>query len=405
MQSADQFRHLVNDSVLADLEQSTVDVADAKYMPPYTYCSEGWFEFEKAAIFDRSWLCLGRADLVPKPGDYMRITINDDPLMVVRDQSGEIRVLSAVCQHRGHLLVEGTGSMENGRFRCPLHNWTYDTTGRLLSAPEMQKTHWDKDSICLPQLKVEIWQGFVFAHFDHDAEPLAPSLVQLEREMENYDVANMVSLPTVDFTDYPWNWKLMLENFMEPYHNAYLHKGIHDFALGHGFVEHTPDENVIMHPTGFDRKDAAFNPVHKALLNPIETLTDEQRNRVMFAMIPPMMPLGLVPDHMFYFLILPNGANQLTIRVGLCVPPDALALENFGKRIDWIVDGILMYNDQDVVADTAVQKGVRSRFAPRGPFSWKETTVVQLNRWLYKRIREYAEANGLAQRRPGQISA
>ena len=65
MQSADQFRHLVNDSVLADLEQSTVDVADAKYMPPYTYCSEGWFEFEKAAIFDRSWLCLGRADLVP----------------------------------------------------------------------------------------------------------------------------------------------------------------------------------------------------------------------------------------------------------------------------------------------------------------------------------------------------
>ena len=78
--------------------------------------------------------------------------------------------------------------------------------------------------------------------------------------MKNYDVENMVSLPTMDVPDYPWNWKLMLENFMEPYHNAYLHKGIHDFALGHGFVEHSPEENVIMHPTGFDRPDGGVQP-------------------------------------------------------------------------------------------------------------------------------------------------
>jgi phenylpropionate dioxygenase-like ring-hydroxylating dioxygenase large terminal subunit len=259
----------------------------------------------------------------------------------------------------------------------------------------MRRTNFDRSEICLPQLKVELWQGFVFAHFDHDAAPLAPTLVALEAEMKNYDVENMVSLPTIDIPDYPWNWKVMLENFMEPYHNAYLHKGIHDFALGHGFVEHTPEENVIMHPTGFDRPDGAFNPLHQALLKPIESLTDEQRSRVMFAMIPPMMPLGLVSDHMFYFLVLPTGANKLSLRIGLCVPPDALSLENFGKRIEWLVDGIMMYNDQDVVADTAVQKGTRSRFAPRGPLSWKETTVVQLNRWLFKRYREYAESVGL----------
>jgi phenylpropionate dioxygenase-like ring-hydroxylating dioxygenase large terminal subunit len=187
----------------------------------------------------------------------------------------------------------------------------------------------------------------------------------------------------------------MLENFMEPYHNAYLHKGIHDFALGHGFVDHAPDENVIMHPTGFDRRDAAFNPIHQALLPPIETLTDEQRRRVMFAMIPPLMPLGLVPDHMFWFLVLPSGANSISLRIGISVPPESVTVQNFEKRISWLVDGIMMYNDQDVVADTAVQRGLRSRFAPRGPFSWKETTVVQLNRWLYTRLRAYAEETSL----------
>ena len=88
-----------------------------------------------------------------------------------------------------------------------------------------------------------------------------------------------------------------------------------DFALGHGFVEHSPDENVIMHPTGFDRPDGAFNPLHQAILKPIESLDDERRSRVMFAMIPPMMPLGLVSDHMFYFLILPSGANKISFMV------------------------------------------------------------------------------------------
>jgi phenylpropionate dioxygenase-like ring-hydroxylating dioxygenase large terminal subunit len=384
---ADRFRRVVDEDVLRSLEASTVDVADARYFPPFVYTSEEWFEYEQEAVYSRSWLCVGRAGLLQKPGEYYTITINDDPLLVVKGTDGQIRVMSAVCRHRGMLLAQDAGCAETGLFRCPLHSWSYDLEGKLRHAPEMTKTNWDRSSVCLPQLKVELWQGFVFAHFDHYAPPLSPSLRKLEDEMRNYDVEHMVDLPPIDVPDYPWNWKVMLENFMEPYHNAYLHKGIHDFALGHGFVDHSP--------TGFDRPDGAFNPLHHALLPPIETLTDEQRRRVMFAMIPPMMPLGLVPDHMFYFLVLPSGANKISLRIGLSVPPDALEVENFGKRIDWLVDGIMMYNDQDVVADTAVQRGLRSRFAPRGRFSWKETTVNQLNRWLYKRYREYAVSAGL----------
>ena len=395
----ERFSRLVDADVLDSMKSSIVDVSDGRYMPPYVYASEEWFEFEKAAVYDRSWLCVGRLDLLRQPGDYYTVTINDDPLMVVMDDEGQVRVMSSVCQHRGHLLAEDSGNAETGLFRCPLHHWSYDLKGRLRHAPEMGRTNdFSRSDVCLPQLKVELWQGFVFAHFDDEAPPLAPTLAKLEAEMANYDVANMVSLPPMDIEGYPWNWKVMLENFMEPYHNAYLHKGIHDFALGHGFVDHTPEENVIMHPTGFDRELGAFNPLHKALLPEIEGLSDQQRRQVMFAMIPPMMPLGLVPDHMFYFLVLPHGANQITIRVGLCFPPESLQVRNFGKIVDWIVDGIMMYNDQDVEADTSVQKGLRSRFAPRGRFSWKETTVAQLNRWLHKRYAEYAEETGLVAR-------
>ncbi len=33
-----------------------VDVADAKYLLPWAYTSEEWFEYEKEAVYPRSWL-------------------------------------------------------------------------------------------------------------------------------------------------------------------------------------------------------------------------------------------------------------------------------------------------------------------------------------------------------------
>lgn len=139
----ERFRSLVDADVLSSLERSTVDVADAKYLPPWAYTSEDWFAYEKEAVYPRSWLCVGRAGFLQHPGDYYTVTINDDPLIVVRGNDGQIRVMSAVCQHRGHILVEDQGCASTGLFRCPLHAWSYDLEGRLKHAPEMRQTNFD----------------------------------------------------------------------------------------------------------------------------------------------------------------------------------------------------------------------------------------------------------------------
>jgi hypothetical protein len=49
--------------------------------------------------------------------------------------------------------------------------------------------------------------------------------------------------------------------------------------------------------------------------------------------------------------------------------------------------GVDNFNVQDVHADAMVQRGLRSRFGPRGRYSWQEGTLPQLNRWLVRRYR------------------
>ena len=54
--------------------------------------------------------------------------------------------------------------------------------------------------------------------------------------------------------------------------------------------------------------------------------------------------------------------------------------------------GLLIMTSQDFPTDATVQKGLRSRFACRGRYSWQEYTLADFNRWLVKRYREAGEA-------------
>ena len=96
---------LLTDELLASFEDSTRDVNEACLLPPELYTSPEWFDFERRAIFGHSWLCVGRENQIPEPGDWFAFELVDEPLLVVRDKRGEVRVLSAVCRHRGICLL------------------------------------------------------------------------------------------------------------------------------------------------------------------------------------------------------------------------------------------------------------------------------------------------------------
>lgn len=66
--------------ILGQLDASTCEVNEAITMPAEAYTFEEWAEFEKRAIWDRDWVCLGHTGLLPEQGDYVSITINNNPL-------------------------------------------------------------------------------------------------------------------------------------------------------------------------------------------------------------------------------------------------------------------------------------------------------------------------------------
>jgi hypothetical protein len=68
-------------------------------------------------------------------------------------------------------------------------------------------------------------------------------------------------------------------------------------------------------------------------------------------------------------------------------PQATLDQEDFVERHREESKAVREFVEQDLYAFERVQKGLRSRFAPRGPISAREQVMVGFNRWLVDRYR------------------
>ena len=378
---------ILTDELLASFESSIDTFENSDTLPAEIYTSEEFLDFERRALFDHEWLCVGLASEIPRSGDWFTKTVNGEPVIVVRGKDGEIRALSAVCQHRAMQVCEGAGN--DTKFTCPYHHWSYGLDGRLLGAPAMERTRdFDKSDWGLPRLRLEIWNGFVFVNFDEEAKQLAPTLSRYAPYLEHYDLENSICPGTFTLEGLSWNWKVMFENFNDGYHANRLHKYVQDFCPSDKSAFPVPWDdasNVIFREAGYVHIDAGFNPTHKALLPVYPQLTEEERWRSTFALIPPTLCVGTAPDQAFFFIVRPITAGTIDIEVGYLFHPTAVDHPLFDQLLEASDAGVQVFIRQDQGATTKVQAGLSSRFAPRGRYSWQEESHVQFNRWLFGR--------------------
>ncbi|MHA6646401.1 aromatic ring-hydroxylating oxygenase subunit alpha, partial [Mesorhizobium sp. A623] len=100
------------------------------------YIDHDYFKLDMELIWYRDWLFAGHDCELPRSGNYFTLQIGDYPVIVVRDQNGQVRALHNSCCHRGSRVCPDEKG-EAAKLVCPYHQWTYELDGRLLFARDM----------------------------------------------------------------------------------------------------------------------------------------------------------------------------------------------------------------------------------------------------------------------------
>ena len=380
------------DKIVERVEISAKRVEEARTLPPEVYNSEEFFAFEKERLFYREWLFVGHQGQIPNVGDAFPIEIVGEPVMVLRDETGKIRAYSAICPHRGFPILSGAAHEKKNCLKlvCPYHRWGFDLNGQLLGAPHMNRTVDDdmlRQETHLKEFKLELVRGFIFISFADDPPPILPGLAKFAAHCENFQTETLVPLPSMVQTDLPFNWKIMHENALEPYHTLFVHDGFHDIAPARlaSFTDFDDGDLQIMHPTGFVPGGTGFSPMGTAFFPIIDTLSDQQKTEVMFGSAPPTMFFSFNPDHVFTFLILPQSATTMTLITTMLLPRKTATMKNFEWAYGSYQQTSRIIGQQDIDANTTMQQSLGSKFIKPGRYCQLETTLAQFNRWLYLR--------------------
>jgi phenylpropionate dioxygenase-like ring-hydroxylating dioxygenase large terminal subunit len=192
------------------------------------YADPAIFELELERIFGRAWLVLGHESQVRNAGDYFTTRMGREPVVVVRQDSGEVGVLINRCAHRGSMVcAEGRGNTE--RFVCPYHGWSYDRAGALKAVPFA--SGYAQGATAELRLKavprVAVYRGFIFASLVADGpgleEFLGPAKASFDDLVDRAPGGELEIAGGVFKHGYNGNWKLMLENHLDGAHPAYVH--------------------------------------------------------------------------------------------------------------------------------------------------------------------------------------
>jgi phthalate 3,4-dioxygenase subunit alpha len=218
---------------------SVVETVRQGRIPAHVYSDPEIFELERERVFGKAWVFLAHESEIPNAGDYVVRRVVDDSFIVVRDQSGAVRVHFNMCLHRG-MQVCRSELGNTSHFRCSYHGWTYRTDGSLAALPFHEDAYGGDDGLPRDQQRLlgapsmDIYNGMVFVSLEDHAPPLRDYLGEFCFYLDLYtkQSASGVELHGPQRWRINANWKIGCENFVgDMYHTPYTHRSVVDVAL------------------------------------------------------------------------------------------------------------------------------------------------------------------------------
>jgi len=178
-------------------------------------------EVEREILFRQTPQVIAWAGDLADPGDVVARDVAGVPVVVTRDEDGELHAFLNACTHRGMTLCDGVDTMR--RLTCPYHGWSFGLDGALRGVPQRDRfPGFDLASAGLQPLPVSEQCGLIVVGLRPEVEvdgfldPLGEEYSWLGYERYRSGSERTFHNAT--------NWKLTVDLNVEAYHVPSLHR-------------------------------------------------------------------------------------------------------------------------------------------------------------------------------------
>jgi phenylpropionate dioxygenase-like ring-hydroxylating dioxygenase large terminal subunit len=316
---------------LSEFEKTNKPLLEASNLSPRLYNDPEIFALEMDTAFHSHWFCIGRVEDFPE------------------GESVSFRI--------GALLLSVT------------------RTGAQLTAENAS---------------VDTWQGFVFACREEKG-PLAAQLTETNAvNLDQYSLSENRSIRQFEW-DVEANWKLLVDNFVEEYHVAYVHAKSFNPVMP--MEEWKPQPDLTTQPWSWMFgifPDVSFGDAEPRFPT-IPTLGPELKQGMGILTVFPNLMVILAVDCLVYYYVLPVDAGHSKVVAHLCLLNDIA--DGVEKGDPGLVDGaaeyirnVQMILDEDLEASDQQAVGLRSRLAVSGRYSKREALLSTFHRWVIEEL-------------------
>lgn len=364
----------------------TRTAGDARTLSGEYYTSESIYAAETEKIFLRRWLYAGRVSQLANPGDYFLFDVDDESVLVVREEQGQIRAFYNVCRHRGTRLCTEEAGRFSRSIQCRYHGWRYGLDGNLQGAPNMRETGgFDKSEFSLHRAHIEIWEGSVFINLSRAPRPFEEAFAPVIGKFSAWRMPELISVHRIVY-DVEANWKLILQNYSECYHCPTLHPLLNRLTHYRDSSNDIDEGPILGGSMRLVDGKASMSLDGGASGPPLPGVKGDDLCRVYYYSIFPGMLLSLAPDYVMIHRILRRGPRRSRIICEWLFHPDAV--EQPGFDASGAIKFWDMTNRQDWQVCQLSQQGVASRVYSPGPYSDLESVLAAFDREYLRSLRE-----------------
>jgi choline monooxygenase len=178
------------------------------------------------------------------------------------------------------------------------------------------------------------------------------------------------------------NWKLFIENGMEDYHTATVHRG----SIGAQKIDVITGEGNW--EAGFfeSEKTIATLPGETAALPFIPTLSERAKRGTYFVLIYPCANFACNQDGAFWIELYPRGPARTDLILRFAFPRATVVRPDFEQIVQRYYHRCSVSVPEDIEISEIQQRGLSSPLARSGRVSLKEVIVHSFANWLLDRV-------------------